>query len=142
MARAMDRVSDMRPYVERALKDEELRESLMSAFAHLRAVYNELLGDRGAMGLASRVANDTEVQDNLRTAIEDLRRAADRVQGKDQRTGRNTLLLATGVAVGVLFNPITGPSTRQWLKDRLFGPSDEFVYGGDGAASPQSQTPA
>jgi hypothetical protein len=36
-----------------------------------------------------------------------------------------TLLMA-GIALGVLFNPATGPDTRRWLKDKLFGPEQPF----------------
>ena len=28
-------------------------------------------------------------------------------------------MLLIGVAVGLLFNPFTGPETRRWLKDKL-----------------------
>ena len=45
---AKDRVSDVRPYVERALKDEEVRDHVKSAFLSAKEVYNELLGGRGA----------------------------------------------------------------------------------------------
>jgi hypothetical protein len=48
------------------------------------------------------------------------------VQGKDSHTGRNASLLLAGIALGVLFNPATGPDTRRWLKDRLFGPEQPF----------------
>ena len=27
-----------------------------------------------------------------------------------------------------LFNPLTGPETRRWLKDRIFGEAEEFGY--------------
>ena len=128
MASTKDKVTEMRPYVERAVKDEEVRDALMSAFDAARRVYKDLLGDRGATGIASRVATDEDVQENLKTAIDELRRAADRVQGKDDHTTRNTMLLLSGIAIGILFNPKTGSQTRQWLKDRVLGPSDEFEF--------------
>ncbi len=34
----------------------------------------------------------------------------------------------TGIALGVLFNPISGPETRRWLKDKLFGPDTSFEF--------------
>ncbi len=127
-----DKVSDVRPYVERALKDEELRDNLKSAFEAARDVYAELLGNRGMTGVASRVATDKEIQDNLRKAVEELREAGDRVRGKEDHSGRNTMLLLAGITLGVLFNPATGPQTRAWLKDKVLGPSDDFTYGGGG----------
>lgn len=128
MAKTRDRIEDVRPYVERALKDEELRRDLMSAFTAAKEVYNELLGDRGMTGIASRVAGDEDVQKNLKQAVEDLRHAADRVQGKDDHGARNTLLLLTGITIGILFNPVTGPATRAWLRDRFLGGDDDFTY--------------
>ncbi len=85
MAKTKDRVADAKPYVQRALQDEELREDLKSAFSAARGVYDELLGGRGATRVATRVATDKEIQDNLRSAIEDLRRAANRLQGAASR---------------------------------------------------------
>ena len=73
MAKAKDRVADVKPYVQRAIQDEELRDNLRSAFATARDVYDELIGGRGVSGVASKVASDKDIQDQLRSAIEDLR---------------------------------------------------------------------
>ena len=129
MAKAKDRLEDAKPYVKRAIQDEELRESLRSPLATARDVYDELLGNRGVTGIASKVATDEDIQDQLRSAIDDLRSAADRIQGADSHKSRNSSLLLVGIALGILFNPITGPETRRWLKDTIFGADDEFGYG-------------
>ncbi len=127
--KAAEKVSEVKPYVERALKDEDLRDNLKSAFEAARDVYAELIGDRGMTGVASKVATDKDVQENLRRAVDELREAADRVRGKEDHSGRNATLLLTGITLGILFNPVTGPATRNWLKDRIFGSNDEFGYG-------------
>jgi hypothetical protein len=124
--RISDRAERARPYVERAFKDENVRENVKSALVAARTVYDELLGGRGVTTVATRVATDREIQDSLRKAIEELRTAADRVQGKkESHTGRNMLLLA-GIAIGILYNPVTGPATRQWLKELISGSDEEF----------------
>jgi hypothetical protein len=126
--RARDRASDARPYIERALKDEKVREDVKSAIATARDIYGELLGGRAFGVAAAKVATDKDIQQQLRDAIDDLRHAADRVQGKDSHGGRNATLLFTGIALGVLFNPVTGPGTRRWLQEKVFGEGEEFEY--------------
>jgi hypothetical protein len=130
MAKAKDRMNDAvdaaRPYVERLARDEELHDNVKHAYESARRIYDELLGDRGTTGVALKVARDKDLQKELRKAVEELRQAGQRVQGKDSHTGRNASLLLAGIALGVLFNPATGPDTRRWLKDRLFGPEQPF----------------
>ena len=142
--RVTDVVSDVRPYVQRALTDEDVRDSVKSALVAARAVYDELLGGRGVTHLASRVATDKDVQENLKNALDELRNAADRVQGKDSHKTRNTLFLVTGIALGLLFNPLTGPATRRWISETIFGggeddytfPQNDSVGYNDSAGSP------
>jgi gas vesicle protein len=137
MVKTKDKVYDaagnVKPYVERAMNDDKLREDVMSAFATAKDLYNELIGGRSAVTVASRVATDEEIRDKLKDAVDDLRRAADRLQGKKEHSGRNTTLLIAGIALGLLFNPVTGPETRKWLKEMVSGGSDEF--GGDYSSS-------
>ena len=110
--------SNVRPYVERAVGDEELRENVKAAFQAAREVYDELIGNRGVTTVATRVATDKDIQDKLREAVDELRTAADRVQGKKDHSGRNATLLIAGIALGILFNPVTGPGDAQVARGR------------------------
>jgi hypothetical protein len=135
MAKAKDRVSDMRPYLTRALQDEEVRENVKHAIATARDIYDELLGGRSTTAIAARVATDEDIQENLKSAIDDLRKAANRVQGKKEHSSRNATLLIAGITLGILFNPITGPATRQWITDKLLGGEEAGPSGSSGGNS-------
>ena len=142
MANAKDMVGGAvdtaRPYVERLAQDEELHAHVKNAYESARKIYDDLLGDRGTTGMAFKVARDKDLQGELRKAVEELRKAGERAQGGQSHTGRNVTLLMAGIALGVLFNPATGPDTRRWLKDKLFGPEqpfDSIPSEGNGGAS-------
>jgi hypothetical protein len=132
-----DAASTVKPYVDRAIHDEELRDNLRNAYAAARDVYDELIGRRDPVTVARRAATDKDVQDNLRRVIEELRSAADRVQGSghESHKGRNTMLLLSGIAIGILFNPVTGADTRKWLKESLLGGGDDFGYESGGSTN-------
>jgi hypothetical protein len=75
------------------------------------------------------------MQDELRSAVADLRSAADRVRGKRERKSHSGLVLI-GLALAVVFNPITGPQIRKWISERVLGESDGFTYqGGNGSSN-------
>jgi hypothetical protein len=136
MTKTKDRVTGVaetaRPYVDRALHDEELRDHVKQAYSAAREIYDELVGPRGVSAFATRVARDDDIQDNLRTAVTELRQAANRLQGRREHHGGRSLVLLAGVIAGLLYNPVTGPSLRRWAKERLFGGGDEFGHqGGD-----------
>ncbi len=138
MHKTRDKVSDaadnVRPYVARAIHDEDLRDNVKAAFDAARQVYDELIGNRSVTTVATRVATDKDIQNKLRDAVDELREAADRVQGKKSHGGRNATLLLTGIALGLLFNPVTGPATRKWLADAVLGGDDDFTYQGSGSS--------
>ena len=127
----------MKPYVTRALQDEEVRENVKHAIAAARDIYDELLGGRSTTAVATRVATDKDIQEQLKSAIDDLRKAANRVQGKKEHGTRNATLLIAGITLGILFNPLTGPQTRGWIQDKLLGgePSGPESPTGNGSAT-------
>ncbi len=132
--RAIDRANDVKPYIERALKDEQVREDVKSAILTAREIYSQLMSGRNQItAAAAKVATDEDIQESFRDAIDDLRSAADRIQGKTSHSTRNATLLMAGIVLGILFNPVTGPGTRRWLQDKVFGEGEEFEYRQDNA---------
>jgi hypothetical protein len=133
--RVADATAHVRPYLERALRDQELRHTVQSAYASARTLYDELLAKDDVAEVASRLASDESLQDEMKNVVDQLRRAAGRVQivhedelDRGSRKARKGLLLIAGIMLGLLFNPLTGPPVRRWLKRRLFGAGGSFVY--------------
>jgi hypothetical protein len=123
-AKVYGAADNLKPYVERAMYDEKIRGDVLRAFKTANAVYRELMSDRDEpVRIAARVATDDDVRDRLRDAIEDLRSASSRLQGRRDHSARNTTLLLVGITLGVLYNPVTGPETRRFIKDMISGGS-------------------
>ena len=118
----------MRPYVDRALHDDEIRSNVFRAWNAARKVYGEL-GGEGPIGAASKLSDKESVRDDLDTTVKSLSEAIVRMSGNAprRRSGWGPFLLLAGTLL-VLFNPATGTGTRKWLKDHLFGSEEEFDY--------------
>ena len=121
-------VDTARPYMERLAKDDDLHEHVKKAYESARKIYDEVIGPVGATGIAMKVARDKDIQDELRKAVEELREASKHARGDESHKGRNTTLILTGIALGILFNPMTGPDARKWLREKVFGPEEPFEY--------------
>ena len=120
-----DTIETVKPYLERALNDEEFRNDLKDALSAARELYGPLSKQNGVSGGARALATDKKAQEQMRRAIDDLLSAKDTLQGKKQKShkGRNMVLLA-GIIAGALYNPWTGPQTREKLLDMIAGQDD------------------
>ena len=114
----------VRPIVERALRDEELRRNVKDAYVSARALYDQLLTRNDVGHVATKLVSDEDVQAQLRNVVDQIRSAAGRAQKaqseakKAHRSARASLLLIAGIAIGLLF-----------VKRRVFGrKGDGFVY--------------
>ena len=120
-------VDSLRPYVERALKDEEFRDNVRDALVTAREIYGDLAKERGLGKSARKLATDKDIQDSLRKALNQIGTAAEQAKGKKRKQSkRGRKMLLAGIVVGALYNPWTGPQTRQWLLDKLAG-DDELA---------------
>lgn len=113
----------LRPYVQRAMTDPELREDLVAAFATARALYGQLAKGKGVKARAEKVS-DKDFQKDMQELIAGLTDASERLKGKATKKThkvRNRVMLLTGVTLGVLYNPWTGQATRDWIMERVAG---------------------
>ena len=112
----------LKPYVQRAMTDPELREDLLAAFVAARSLYGQMAKGQGVKGKAEKVSKK-DFQKDLQTLVSDLTEASDKLQGKAKKSHkmRNRVILLTGVTLGVLYNPWTGESTREWIMNRISG---------------------
>jgi hypothetical protein len=116
-------IEALRPYVKRAMEDPELRQDLLAAFVTARSLY-EQLGKRDGVKAKAKKISDKDFQEDLQDLVEELTTASERMQGKSPKKThktRNRVILLTGVTLGVLYNPWTGPATREWIMDQVAG---------------------
>jgi deoxyribodipyrimidine photolyase-like uncharacterized protein len=126
MAKTKDKttvaVDALRPYVKRAMEDPELRDDLVAAFVAARSLYAQMAKGEGMRGKAERIS-DKDFQKQLQALVSDVSEASDRLKGEQEKSHRtrNRVILLTGVTLGVLYNPWTGPQTREWIMERIAG---------------------
>jgi len=125
-ARFTDTVETLKPYLDRALTDPEFRNDLKDALEAAREVYGPLTRGNGNVSHAAKtLASDKKAQKQLKRAIDDLQRAGTTLKGKKKKKHRaRKMLLLAGIIVGALYNPWTGPQTREWLLDQVAGSDD------------------
>jgi hypothetical protein len=144
-AKITDTFETIRPYLERALKDDEFRQDLKHALSAARELYGPLTKSNGVAAGAKTLATDKKAQEHMRRALEDLSSAANTLQGKKKsHKGRNMLIMA-GIVAGALYNPWTGPQTREKLLDMIAGNDDLEpleTYAAPDAAPPVNGEPA
>ncbi len=120
-------VDTLKPYLDRALNDKDFRDDLKEALAAAKQLYGPLVKDAradGAAKSATRLATDAKVQENLRKALEDFGKAAGSLKGKKKGHKKRNAMLLAGLVAGALYNPWTGPQTRDWLMDKVAGDDD------------------
>jgi hypothetical protein len=126
-ARATDIYETARenPYVQRLIEDDDLRDSLRSAFESAKGAYGRATGN--GKGTVKAVTSDKKVQKDLREAAESLREASERLRKPPKRKkGIGRFLLVALVAGAIAL--VLSEGARKAVLDTLFGAEEEFEY--------------
>jgi hypothetical protein len=125
--KAKEAAEAARPYVQRLVEDDELRDNLRDAYDAARDAYDRAAGSKGP---AKAVLEDRKVQDNLRSAADSLKAASEALRNPEKRAKRGggfgRLLLVAFVAAVLAI--ALSEDLRRALLDRLFGAEEEFEY--------------
>jgi hypothetical protein len=116
-----------RPYVQKLIEDDELRDSLREAYESARDAYDRAVEGKGG---AKSVLDDKRVQGDLKAAADSLRTAAEALREaekpkKKRHPFRKLVLIALVAAVLAL---VLSEDLRKALLDQLFGAEEEFEY--------------
>src|SRR3954447_6044251 len=113
------------PYVQRLIEDEELRDSLKSAFEAARGAYGRATSNGSAV---KAVNSDKKVQRDLRTAAESLRDASEALRAPKKRKKSKLGRLVLFALVGAVVALVVSEDARKTVLDALFGAEEEFEY--------------
>ncbi|MGH2986254.1 MAG: hypothetical protein ACRDLO_06165 [Solirubrobacterales bacterium] len=111
------------PYLRRLMEDEELRDSVRSAFDAAKDAYARLSRNGSVIDTA---IDDKKVHKDLKQAAENLREASNRLRGKERkrRWGRVIIIGLAGAALAMVLSE----GLRKAVLDKLFGAEEEFEY--------------
>ena len=111
-------------YVRRLVEDEELRNSLISAFTAARTAYGRVSDSKAS---PVEAVSDRKVKRDLQNAAASLKEASERIREPKKKRHPIRNLVAVGLLTGGLVL-IFSESARKSLLDAVFGAEEEFVY--------------
>ncbi len=111
-------------YVRRLVEDEELRNSLISAFTAARTAYGRVSSSKAS---PVEAVSDRKVKRDLQNAAASLKEASERIREPRKKRHPIRNLVAVGLLTGGLVL-IFSESARKSLLDAVFGAEEEFVY--------------
>jgi len=130
-----------RPYVQRLIEDEELRENLRDAYESGRQAYERASGAKKP----SALLDDKRLQRDLRNASDALRAASEALREPEKRPkrGHPFLKLIVIAFIGAILAIALSEDLRKAVLDQLFGAEEEFEYTSTTAPpSPAPPSPA
>ena len=115
-----------RPYVQRLIEDEELRDNLREAYEAGRNAYERA---SGAMK-PSALLDDKRLQRDLKSASDSLRAASEALREPEKRpsSGHPFLKLLVIAFIGAVLAIALSEDLRKAVLDQLFGAEEEFEY--------------
>jgi hypothetical protein len=111
------------PYLRRIVEDEDLRDSVVTAFDAARDAYDRLSSNGSVV---DTMIDDKKVHRDLKEAAENLRDASNRLRGRqrEHRWGRLLLIAIAGAVLALALSE----DLRKAVLDALFGAEEEFEY--------------
>jgi hypothetical protein len=115
-----------RPYVQRLIEDEELRDNLREAYEAGRQAYDRASGAKKP----SALLDDKKLQRDLKSASESLRAASEALREPEKRPsgGHPFLKLLVIAFIGAVLAIALSEDLRKAVLDQLFGAEEEFEY--------------
>lgn len=140
-AKAESAAETARPYVQRLIEDEELRDNLREAYDAGRNAYSRA----SAAKRPADMLDDKKLQKDLRNASESLRAVSEAFRHPEKKRGGiglGKVLLV--LIVGAILALALSEDLRKAVLDALFGAEEEFEYTSTAApaAGPASTTAA
>lgn len=121
---ARKRAETARPYVQRLIEDDELRDNLREAYEAGRHAYERASGAKRP----SDVLEDKKLQKDLRNASESLRAASEALREPEKKSGHSFAKLLVIAVIGALIALAVSEDLRKKVLDQLFGAEEEFEY--------------
>jgi hypothetical protein len=128
-------------YIKRLMEDEQLRESLLSAYSSARSAYGRVSNGKPA---GKALLEDRKLQRELAEAANALKEASFAIRqppAKARRKGglgRTLLLLIVGAALALALSE----GLRSKVLDLLFGAEEEFDYSSTTMPAQDAPAPA
>ena len=132
---AKAKAATARPYVQRLIEDDELRDNLREAYDAGRDAYSRASGAKRP----SDVLEDKKLQKDLRNASEALRSASEALREPEKKSGSTLGRLLLVAIIGAIVAVALSEDLRKQLLDRLFGAEEEFEYTSTTSNSPAGE---
>ena len=135
--KASTAVEGARPYVQRLIEDEDLRDNLREAYDAGRNAYSRASGAKRP----SALLDDKKLQNDLKSASESLRAVTDALREPEKmpKSGHPFLKLLVIAFIGAILAIALSEDLRKSILDQLFGAEEEFEYSST-TSSPAGET--